>query len=245
MRSSLSSFAQLAPRKWMPVGTSMAAFACMLSITAPAGAVIIPINLTSAGSNGVNITGVNGGMGQSNSPSVNTKNAFDLFPAGGPGDLLLKYQPFSTNWSGFIPSNGLKLAVTGGSVSSRAYTLNQLIESSATWSNTISETLFNYRPGPIQIKRGNLDSGSYLGFQSTVGSDSYYGWMEVTWNGTEGWGGVYRILSAAYESTPNLPIPAGSFTSVPGPLPIFGVAAAFAHSRRLRARLRTGSATKA
>ncbi|MBM5818017.1 MAG: hypothetical protein FJ083_16015 [Cyanobacteria bacterium K_Offshore_surface_m2_239] len=33
--------------------------------------------------------------------------------------------------------------------------------------------------------------------------------------------------------------------AVPGPLPLFGVAAAFAHSRRLRARLRAGSAPQA
>ncbi|MBM5817900.1 MAG: hypothetical protein FJ083_15385 [Cyanobacteria bacterium K_Offshore_surface_m2_239] len=33
--------------------------------------------------------------------------------------------------------------------------------------------------------------------------------------------------------------------AVPGPLPLFGVAAAFAHSRRLRARLRVGSAPQA
>jgi hypothetical protein len=33
--------------------------------------------------------------------------------------------------------------------------------------------------------------------------------------------------------------------AVPGPLPLFGLAAAFAHSRRLRARLRVGSAPQA
>lgn len=32
-------------------------------------------------------------------------------------------------------------------------------------------------------------------------------------------------------------------SSVPGPLPLFGAATAFAHSRRLRARLRTGSSS--
>ena len=37
----------------------------------------------------------------------------------------------------------------------------------------------------------------------------------------------------------------GSGVPVPGPLPLFGAAAAFAHSRRLRARLRAGSSPKA
>ena len=34
-------------------------------------------------------------------------------------------------------------------------------------------------------------------------------------------------------------------SSVPGPLPLLGAAAAFAHSRRLRARVRAGSASQA
>lgn len=38
---------------------------------------------------------------------------------------------------------------------------------------------------------------------------------------------------------------AGGGADVPGPLPLLGAAAAYAHSRRLRARLRTGSAPQA
>jgi hypothetical protein len=104
-----------------------------------------------------------------------------------------------------------------------------------------SQQALNYYPSGTEIKRGNFSD--YIGFQSTVGADTYYAWMNVEWNNTAGTGGVYRILGAAYETTPNLPIPAGSFTSVPGPLPLLGVAAAYAQSRRLRARLRTGSAS--
>ena len=37
----------------------------------------------------------------------------------------------------------------------------------------------------------------------------------------------------------------GDGAAVPGPLPLFGAAAAFAHSRRLRARVRAGSSTQA
>lgn len=38
---------------------------------------------------------------------------------------------------------------------------------------------------------------------------------------------------------------AGGGAAVPGPLPLFGAAAAFAHSRRLRARLRASSSPQA
>ncbi len=157
--------------------------------------------------------------------------------------MQVNYNPFSSIWNGLIPSNGLKLAVTGGNVSAKTYSLNELISSTGvTWSNTTSETLFNYYPSGTEIKHSSIDAGYYLGLQSQVGADFYYGWLEVTWNPTEGWGGAARLLSAAYESTPNTPIMAGSFTSVPGPLPILGAAAAYAQSRRMRSRIRAASA---
>jgi hypothetical protein len=217
-------------------GVSLAAFTCLHGLAQPAGAAIVAFDLTSVGTPAVNITGANAGI------SFGTKTVNNFFPSGGTGDLVLYRIPFSTNWAGFGPTGGLKMAVTGGNVSAKAYSLNELIgPTGVTWSDTLAETLLNYAPGGTEQKRGNFSD--YIGFQSTVGADTYYAWMKVDWNNTAGLGGVYEILSAAYETTPNLPIPAGSFTSVPGPLPLLGVAAAYAQSRRLRARLRTGSAS--
>lgn len=218
-----------------------------VGMSAPAGAAVIPINLTGAGSNSIDITGLNAGLG-TDFPG-GTKTANNFFPTVGSGDLGLTYQPFTENWSGFILSNGLKLAITGGDVSARSYSPNELINSTATWSDTVSETLLNYFPDFPEIKRGNIGDEEYLGFQSIVGPDTYYGWMQINWNNSAGFGGVFEILSAAYESTPNTPIQAGSFSSpstpVPGPLPLFGVAGAYAYSRRLRARIRQRSSTSA
>ncbi len=244
MQSSISPFARLALRKWMPIGTSMAAFACMFSITAPAEAAVVSLDLTNTGTPGQNITGVNYGFG-SGTLGGGPKVVNDWFPGGANGDLAVRYLPGNELWNGLNTGGGLKIAITGGNVSSKAYALNELISSTGvTWSDNWSETLFNYAPGGTQQKRASIGPGNYLGLQSQVGADYYYGWIELTWNPDEGTSGVARLLSAAYETTPNLPIAAGSFTSVPGPLPIIGVAAAYAHSRRLRARLRTGSATK-
>ncbi len=128
------------------------------------------------------------------------------------------------------------------------YSLDELIgPAGVTWSDSLNETLFNYYPAPdfVEIKHG--DFIDYIGFQSTVGTDTFYAWMKVNWNSSNGYGGVYEILAAAYETSPNTPIKAGSYTSiptsVPGPLPLLGVAAAYAQCRRLRSRLRTGSAS--
>jgi hypothetical protein len=54
--------------------------------------------------------------------------------------------------------------------------------------------------------------GSYIGFKvSTDGGSTFnYGWIEVTWNGSD----TFEILSAAYESTPGVDILAG-----PAPVP--------------------------
>lgn len=57
----------------------------------------------------------------------------------------------------------------------------------------------------------NFDAGSYLGFriedQDSLGN-YYYGWLEVTWNGTS-----MNILSGAYERTVNTAILAGATSS--------------------------------
>jgi len=218
-----------------------------LALSSPARAAVISLDLTSAGTGGINIRGANYGFGTGITPN-GTKNVIDFFPGYGPGDLQLNYKPFTTIWNGLIPSNGLKLAVTGGDVSAKTYPLNELISSTGfTWSDTTSETLFNYCPSGTEIKHSGIGGGYYLGLQSQVGADFYYGWLEVTWNPSEGFGGAARLLSAAYESTPNLPIKAGSFTSVPGtsvpgPLPILGAAAAYTQSRRMRSRIRAASA---
>ena len=48
---------------------------------------------------------------------------------------------------------------------------------------------------------------------------------------------------AGSSETVEVRIGSNAPSSVPGPLPLFGAAAAFAHSRRLRARLRAGSSS--
>ncbi|MFN7733673.1 MAG: hypothetical protein ACK5OB_17380, partial [Pirellula sp.] len=52
--------------------------------------------------------------------------------------------------------------------------------------------------------------GSYMGMRIREAGLTYYGWVEVTWNGVD----TFEILAAAYESTPDTPIEAGSYTSI-------------------------------
>ena len=76
-------------------GVSLAAFTCLHGLAQPAGAAIVAFDLTSVGTPAVDITGTNAGLGSGFSGGTKTVN--DFFPSGGPGDLDLIYQPFTTN----------------------------------------------------------------------------------------------------------------------------------------------------
>lgn len=190
-------------------------------------------------------------------PAGGTRTVTDFFSSGG-GDLTINtFNTANDYWAGLIPLNGLEMAVLGGNVSPRTFSLNDLIgPTTVTWSSNPVETLFNYAPGGNEQKSGNIGFGSpgtCIALRSSVGGSFSYGWMEVAWDSAGGWGGEFYIVSSAYENVPNMPIGAGSFTSlafspsaaVPGPLPLLGAAAAFAHGRRLRARLRNSSSPQA
>ena len=61
----------------------------------------------------------------------------------------------------------------------------------------------------------NFVSGNYLGFRFSAASaptDYFYGWLGVTWDGTN-----MNILSGAYESTANTAILAGATAPSSGP----------------------------
>jgi len=138
-------------------GVSLAAFTCLHGLAQPAGAAIVAFDLTSVGTPAVNITGANAGI------SAGTKTVNNFFPSGGTGDLDLFRRTFRPTWAGFGPKNGLKMAVTGGDVSAKVYSLNELIgPTGVIWSDTLSETLLNYYPSGTEIKRGNF--GGYIGF---------------------------------------------------------------------------------
>jgi len=70
-------------------------------------------------------------------------------------------------------------------------------------------------PGNQTVVSPNFVSGNYLGFRFSAASaptDYFYGWLGVTWDGTN-----MNILSGAYESTANTAILAGATPPSPGP----------------------------
>lgn len=179
--------------------------ACGLASSAEAG--VVSINITSP-----NISGVNAGV------ASGAKTVITSWPIAGAGELEI-YNAFTynadvgsgTRWGFDGDNNGdgrLRFAITGGYASARNFSAGSLIDSSAYWSGNSNHIAFRYISAPDDHKAPVFGTNSFMGFRFSTNRnvDVYYGWLEVTWNGTD----TFQILAAAYEDTPNTAIAAGS-----------------------------------
>jgi len=115
------------------------------------------------------------------------------------------------NMTGFLGREYLYIGLDAVTpVNPAILSLGQSVQSTPqNWSNGATSSLFRYGNDTANP----FGPGSYIGFEfSTDGGTTFnYGWIEVTWNGTD----TFTILSAAYESTPGVDILAGA-----GPAPV-------------------------
>jgi hypothetical protein len=174
--------------------------ACGLASSAEAA--VVSINITSP-----NISGVNAGV------ASGAKTVITSWPIAGAGTLEIynAYVDSGTKWGFDGDNNGagrLRFAITGGYASPRNFSAGSLIDSSADWSTSPSRIAFRYISAPDDHKAPVFGTNSFMGFRFSTNRnvDVYYGWLEVTWNGTD----TFQILAAAYEDTPNTAIAAGS-----------------------------------
>ncbi|MEI8368586.1 MAG: hypothetical protein WCJ31_09130 [Planctomycetia bacterium] len=157
--------------------------------TQSAEAGIVTINLASAGSNLVDITGVNAGLTYGNNKSVTN------FPISSGGILGVANQNFM---KGVTFEVGGKLAIDGGYASPHNFAAGAVIGSSSTFDDYGKYTTFQFSTA-FSLAFGN---NSYLGFKTSQGN---YGWIKATWNGTN----TFQLYSAAYESVAGVSIKAG------------------------------------
>jgi hypothetical protein len=195
-------------RRRMRLASYIATAMGTTALASSADAGVISIDVAGKG-----LTGDNGGLGISLGGA--SKSVTGLFPPGSPGTLGVFAWGDSTTplyyFAGFTGSNGLSIAADGGIHSTTVFASNAEIGPGARWSTDSFETGFNVYKYGYENKKPNFQNG-FIGFRSQVGSDYYYGWLEVTWSNGSGWGGVFNILSGAYESTPNTMIKAGDTT---------------------------------
>lgn len=198
--------------KYMRIEVYLASGIGMVGMAATSDAGVVTINLSQAGSGQVDIRGFNGGIGTPPDMQGGSKLVPGLISPTGPGDLALYAWGYLGNLyrAGFVGSNGLSFAVLGGDANPEVFRTDDPIGPSATWSDVASETVFNWSVDEYKkASFGNGTGGYFIGFRSNNGTDSFYGWLEVEWNNSAGYGGVFQILRGAYENTPNTLILAG------------------------------------
>jgi len=186
-----------AARRRAAAAAAMASVGAGILGTQSAEAGIVTLDLTSVGSPGVNITGVNAGLANGNTSSVGN------FQISG-NNLEVR-----NNFYGFtglvLFSSGGGIAISGGGASPRNFLGDATIGSGVTFSNQSSQTSFkaSYYSAPA------FGNNSYLGFKTSQGN---YGWIKATWNGTD----TFELYSAAYETVAGVSIAAGA-VAVPEP----------------------------
>lgn len=163
--------------------------ACGVATSAEAGVVSININSP-------NISGPNAGVASGSRISINN------WPIAGNLNLII-----FNGYDGLIGLDGfgyLRFAINGSFASPKNFTTGSQIGSSEDWSQSSSRTAFKY----TTYVSPAFGPNSFMGmrFSTNSGTDWYYGWVKVTWNGTD----TFEILAAAYEDTPNTPILAGN-----------------------------------
>ena len=213
---------------------------------------IVSIDLTNV--NGENFTGVNAGLGSGSSKEF----SMDFGTA---GTLLFTARNRQANRYQYT---GLKFGTEGLYYGGLANGGTRNTPTQFDFGNTIGGSASAFAPGyagnnPIfYYKNYGVHAAptfdGYLGFLSSgtdrAGTNGVYGWIKATWDGTN-----FQLYSAAYESTPGLPILAGA-VPVPSAVPeidpsgfastmslVMGSAAMLEQRRRKRAAVAAAAVT--
>jgi hypothetical protein len=199
-------------KRTLPLAGGVAGVLCLLA-TVPAGAAIVTIDLSSAGTGWIDITGVNAGM-----TYAQAKRTVVAFVPGGDLDVYCGFS--STSGSpvrqlGLDGDGDLQFAVVSGRP--LQLTAGQTVDGSLSYSGGNSSTTFYYTDGSDTRISGNFGPNRFMGFRFGSAGNRYYGYIEVLWN----WTGdpatsTFQLLSAAYQSQINTGIAIPSPVAVPG-----------------------------
>jgi hypothetical protein len=178
---------------------------CGLASSAQAG--VVTIDLTKAGSNQVDITGVNGGADPGSFIIAN-----EFFLPGNADALFVSNGALS--FYGLFGANGLEFGSGGSTASPQAFMPGDIIGGSTltVWTPYANVSSFK----AFSEESAAFGPSTYMAMRSTVGTDFYYGWIEVTWDPNTD---QFQLISAAYEDTPNTAILAGDTSGGPAPIP--------------------------
>lgn len=200
----------------LSISGAVAGALCLFA-SMPAAAAIVTIDLTSAGTGGIDITGVNAGM-----TYAQAKTVVGGFVTGGDLDVFCGYSSTSASSVRALGLDGdgnLRFAHNDGVLASPFnYAAGQTIDGTADYSSSDNETMFYYTSSADGTHTSaSFGPNSYVGFRFGDSTNGYrYGYIEVLWT----WTGnpstsTFQLLSAAYEDQVGVGILAGA-SAVPG-----------------------------
>ena len=135
---------------------------------------------------GIYINLVTGAMGTAGSSTP----GWDFNPYASSGATLLSFN--AATGAGYVSSGGVITPLAGGTPVGASSTYLTGVQNTAT-------PMGSYRAGV---------SGQYLGFRFTEGGNTYYGWINFTSDGPNGF--PANLNNFCYENTPNTEITAGT-----------------------------------
>jgi hypothetical protein len=181
-------------------------------VTPSAQAAVVMIDLNDTRNDGSNVTIAGQNAGLTSGSGVTILNWLGLGDAVSDITLIVN-NGFGVGgtYTGFSGADSLHFAApvppNETDVGPRKFAFGDQIDASLPpllWTQDPYNTFF--MDSSIPIVASNFASGSYVGFRfaDDLGENFYYGYLEVTWDGTD-----FKILSGAYESRVNTAIAAG------------------------------------
>lgn len=199
---------------------SPTAFTLALGVAATSEAALVPFDLNSMGLSGQN-AGLTNGTGKLVYPW--TVSAAFVVGSQAPPSEFFTY-PIRTGFRGL---NGMEFAVTSAAACSpQRLVAGDITSASLNWRSDDACLFKQVSSASASAAAPIWGGGSYLGFRYRTNWGYRYGYLEVTWDGTN-----FRVLSGVHESSFNTPV------SIPVPAPaaitVLG-AAGLVGSRRRR-----------
>lgn len=194
---------------------SPTAFTLALGMAATSEAALVPFDLNSMGLSGQN-AGLTNGTGKLVYPSAGSA-AFVVESQASPSQFFI--YPIRTGFRGL---NGMQFAVTSAAACSpQRLVAGDITSASLNWRADDACLFKQVSSASASAAAPIWGGGSYLGFRYMTNWGYRYGYLEVTWDGTN-----FRVLSGVHESsfdTPvSIPVPAPAAITVLGAAGLIG-----------------------
>ena len=210
------------------LGSYLTAAVTVGTLANTADAAIVNLDVSS-------ISGANAGIAPGGQRSNILLSSLGLGAAGLTGDLDLYNRntgDYTYHGIDIDGGGGGGFAINGDDASPRNFNAGGTIDGTAEFSGKTVETVFYYSDNGLNsVFSPVFGPDSFLGFRS---GNNHYGWLEVTWNGTD----TFEIISGAFEDQAGMAINAGDtgVSAIPEPMSMLSTMGMLASGLLIRRR---------